>query len=141
MTSTDEPLGAHHYTDDEMHNEDVAHEHSDVNFRTVLASGTALLVVIAVSALLMYGLMRFLESQAAANDPQLSPLAESRRDAQGTAPADRRARESAQIPAGRTGQARRVRLDQPDPGDRARADRRGQEADDRARAAGARRRR
>jgi len=77
MTSTDEPLGAHHYTDDEMHNEDVAHEHSDVSFRTVLASGTALLAVVAVSALLMYGLMRFLESQAAARDPQLSPHAES----------------------------------------------------------------
>jgi hypothetical protein len=75
MTSTDEPLGAHHYTDDEMHNEDVAHEHSDANVRTVLAFGTAMLAMIAVSAVLMYGLMRFLEHQAAARDPQLSPYA------------------------------------------------------------------
>jgi len=75
MTSTDEPLGAHHYTDDEMHNEDVAHELSDASIRTVLAFGTAMLVMIAVSAALMYGLMRVLEHQAVARDPQVPPHA------------------------------------------------------------------
>ena len=39
MTPTDPDRGAHHYSDAEMHNEDVAHEHSDINIRTVLAFG------------------------------------------------------------------------------------------------------
>jgi hypothetical protein len=76
MTSTDEPLGAHHYTDDEMHNEDVAHELTDANVRTVLAFGAGILATVAVSALLMYGYMRFLEHQAVARDPHLSPYAQ-----------------------------------------------------------------
>ena len=76
MTSTDEPLGPHHYTDDEMHNEDVAHELTDANVRTVLAFGAGILATIAVSALLMYGYMRFLEHQAVSRDPLLSPHAE-----------------------------------------------------------------
>src|SRR5262245_28022553 len=69
MTSTDEPLGAHHYTDDEMHNEDVAHELTDANVRTVLAFGVGILATVAVSALLMYGYMRVLEHQAVSRDP------------------------------------------------------------------------
>lgn len=76
MTSTDEPLGAHPYTDDEMHNEDVAHELSDADVRTVLAFGVGVLALVAVSALLMYGFSRILERQAASRDPQLAPHAE-----------------------------------------------------------------
>jgi hypothetical protein len=75
MTPTDQPLGAHHYTDEEMHNEDIGHEHSDVNVRTLLSFATALLVVVAIAAALMYGLFVVLEKQAEARDPQVSPFA------------------------------------------------------------------
>ena len=75
MTPTDRPLGAHHYTDEEMHNEAVAHEHSDVNVRTLLSFAAALLVLVAISAALMYGLFVVLEKQAEGRDPQVSPFA------------------------------------------------------------------
>ena len=65
----------HHYTDDEMHNEDVAYEHSDVQIGTLLAFGGGLLAIVAVAALLMYGLFVAFEKQAAARDPLLSPVA------------------------------------------------------------------
>ena len=66
---------AHHYSAEELHNEDVAHEHTDVNIRTILAFGGGLVAVAVICALLMWGLFRVLERQAAANDPQVSPLA------------------------------------------------------------------
>lgn len=76
MTSINHPVGSgHHYTDEEMHNVDVAHEHSDANIRMLLAFGGAILAVVAVAAALMYGLFQFLSSQAAARDPELSPYA------------------------------------------------------------------
>jgi hypothetical protein len=75
MTSTDQPSGVHHYTDEEMHNEDIGYEHADVNIRTLLAFGAGLLMVVAVSAALMYGLFVLLEHQAEARDPQLAPHA------------------------------------------------------------------
>ena len=76
MTSINHPVGSgHHYTDEEMHNVDVAHEHSDVNIRTLLAFGAALVAVVAVAAGLMYGLFQFLAHQAAGRDPELSPYA------------------------------------------------------------------
>ncbi len=71
MTPTDAP---HHYSDEEMHNEDVAHEHSDTNIRTVLAFGGGLALVVAGAALLMWIMFRALESQAASRD-QVSPVA------------------------------------------------------------------
>ena len=58
-----------------MHNEAVAHEHGDVNFRTVLAFGIAILVVVAISSGLMYGLFVAFEKQAKARDPEVSPYA------------------------------------------------------------------
>ena len=63
----------HHY--DRLHNEDVAHEHSDVNVRAlaVFAAGIAAMVV--VSAVIVLGLFTVFERQAAANDLVLSPLA------------------------------------------------------------------
>ena len=74
MTATDQPLGSgHHYTDEEMHNEDVAHEHGDVNVRTVIAFGIVMLVVIGLSSALMYGLFVAFEKQAASRDPEVSP--------------------------------------------------------------------
>ena len=75
MTSTDQPRGGHQYSDEEMHNEAVAHEHSDVNVRTILAFAGALTLVVAVAAGLMYGLFIVFEAQAEKRDPQLSPLA------------------------------------------------------------------
>jgi hypothetical protein len=76
MTATDQPLGSeHHYTDEEMHNEAVAHEHGDVNFHTVLAFGVAILVVVAIASGLMYGLFVAFEKQAKARDPEVSPYA------------------------------------------------------------------
>ena len=74
MTSTDRPLGEHHYTDEEMHNEDVAYEHSDVAISTLVAYGVALLLLVAISAGLMYGLFVIFEKQAETRD-QPSPVA------------------------------------------------------------------
>jgi hypothetical protein len=72
MSSTNSPA----YSSDEMHNDDVAHEHSDINIRAVIASAVVIAVVCVVTAVLMYGLFWYvLESQAQARDPKLSPLA------------------------------------------------------------------
>jgi hypothetical protein len=62
-------------SDDELHNDDVAHEHSDVNIRAIVVSATVIAAVCLVTAGLMYGLMAVLEDQARKRDPQLSPLA------------------------------------------------------------------
>ena len=76
MTATNPPLGSgHHYTDEEMHNEDVAHEHGDANIRTIIGFGIAILVLVALSSALMYGMFVVFEKQAAARDPQVSPFA------------------------------------------------------------------
>jgi hypothetical protein len=77
MTPTDQPLGGeHHYTDEEMHNEDVAHEHGDVNVRSVIAFGIAILVTVGFAAALMYALFwGVFEKQAKARDPEVSPHA------------------------------------------------------------------
>jgi hypothetical protein len=65
-----EPL----YTD-AFHNEDVAHEHSDVAVRPLLMFAFGLFAVTGVVMLLMGGLFRVLENTAAGNDPVLSPHA------------------------------------------------------------------
>jgi hypothetical protein len=77
MTATDRGPNdsRHHYSDAEMHNPDVAHEEADINIRTVLMFAGGLAVIVVISALLMGLLFRVLSSQAAANDPQVSPLA------------------------------------------------------------------
>lgn len=67
--------GHHHYSDAEMHNEDVSHESSDINIRTIISFAVGLAVVVLVSAGLMYAMFQMLESRAEAQDPQLSPLA------------------------------------------------------------------
>lgn len=73
MKPTDHAHGSHH---NELDNEDVAHEHSDINVRAVIAATIVIAVVCLVTAALMYGLFWFvLERQAAARDPKLSPLA------------------------------------------------------------------
>ena len=65
-----EPL----YTD-ALHNEDVAHEHSDVAVKPLLMFALGIAVVTAVVMLLMGGMFKVLEGQAAKNDPVMSPHA------------------------------------------------------------------
>ncbi|HJR59764.1 MAG TPA: hypothetical protein VJ813_10210 [Vicinamibacterales bacterium] len=64
-----------HLYDDALHNEDVAHEHSDVNVRALIGFALGLATVVAVCALAMSGLFVLFERRAAANDPVVSPLA------------------------------------------------------------------
>jgi hypothetical protein len=64
-----------HGSHDEMHNDDVAHEHSDINVRAVIGSVVVIAVVCVVTAVLMYGLFWFFEREAKKRDPRLSRLA------------------------------------------------------------------
>ena len=75
MTPTSHHHDEHLYDDEFLHNEDVAHEHTDVAIRPLLLYLGVLIFTCVVSAVIVYGLMRFFESQAAKNEPQLSPLA------------------------------------------------------------------
>jgi hypothetical protein len=60
--------------DDPLHNEDIDHEHRDVNLKAVIASAIVLAAVAVVSQVAMWLLFVVFENQAAARDPQLSPL-------------------------------------------------------------------
>jgi hypothetical protein len=59
----------------DLHNEEVAHEHSDVNVRGLLIFCIGLAAVAAIVHVAMYGLFVVFERQAEANDPVMSPLA------------------------------------------------------------------
>lgn len=59
-----------------MHNEDVAHEHSDVNVRALLMFCLGLMVVVGIVMTAMWALFGVFEARAAANDPIVTPLAE-----------------------------------------------------------------
>src|SRR5687768_17054625 len=61
--------------EDPLHNDGVEHEHRDIDVRAVVGSAIILSVVVLVSQVLIYLLFGWFERQAAANDPQLSPLA------------------------------------------------------------------
>ena len=63
------------YDDATLHNEDVAHEHTDVNVRTLLMCAFGLLLITGVVMVAMWGLFQVFDGQAAANDPVRSPLA------------------------------------------------------------------
>jgi hypothetical protein len=65
----------HLYDDEFVHNEDVAHEHTDVNVRQLLLYTAGLVITCLVCAVIVWGLFIVFKRQAAANDPQLSPLA------------------------------------------------------------------
>ena len=65
----------HLYADDELHNEDVAHEHTDVNVRQLLMYTAGLAMTCVVSAVIVWVLFGVFARQAAARDPVLSPLA------------------------------------------------------------------
>ena len=60
--------------DDPLHNEDIDHEHRDVNIKAVISSAIILAVVSLGAQLAMWVLFGLFENQAAARDPQLSPL-------------------------------------------------------------------
>jgi hypothetical protein len=64
-----------HASHDGLHNEDVAHEHSDVNIRALLMFCVGLIAVVAVVQVAMWGLFVVFERQAVQNDPVLSPHA------------------------------------------------------------------
>jgi hypothetical protein len=66
---------AGHGAHDHLHNDDTAHEESDINIAAVLSATAVIAVVCIVTAVLMLGLFRFLRMQADARDPRLSPLA------------------------------------------------------------------
>jgi hypothetical protein len=75
MTPTDHSHDDHLYADDELHNEDVAHEHTDVNVRQLLMYTAGLVMTCVASAVIVWVLFGIFARQAAANDPVLSPLA------------------------------------------------------------------
>ena len=66
----------HGHSPEEFHNDDVAHEHSDINISAIVWSIVVMFGVVVVTAVLMYLLFfKVLEPMAAARDPKLSPLA------------------------------------------------------------------
>jgi hypothetical protein len=67
--------GGHHYLPVEMENDDVAHELGDVNISALAWSMVVMFGVILGTAGLMALLFGFLEREAKARDPKLSPLA------------------------------------------------------------------
>ena len=70
------PVIVHHHTPEELHNDDVAHEDSDVSIQGLVMSAVAIAVVMVGTAVLMYALFWWiLEPQAEASAPRLSPLA------------------------------------------------------------------
>ena len=64
-----------HADHDGLYNEDVAHEHSDVNVRGLLMFCVGLLGLTGLIFAAMYGLFIVFERQAVQNDPVLSPHA------------------------------------------------------------------
>ncbi|HVL68646.1 MAG TPA: hypothetical protein VM364_15395 [Vicinamibacterales bacterium] len=64
-----------HAAHDGLYNEDVAHEHSDVNVRALLLFCAGLAALVAVVFVAMWGLFVVFERQAAGNDPVLTPHA------------------------------------------------------------------
>jgi hypothetical protein len=75
MTSTDPHSHGHDHGEDGLHNPDVAHEHSDIDFGTVLKFGGGLFMTVVVCALIVGSVFRLFERQASARDPQVSPVA------------------------------------------------------------------
>ena len=63
----------HHYDPAELHNEDVAHEHSDINISKLLAFALGLAGITAGVAALMWGLFWYLERDAKARDTAAAP--------------------------------------------------------------------
>jgi hypothetical protein len=68
-------LAGHHHSQEEMHNIDVAHEHTDINIRAIIGAAVGLAAITAAVFVLMGGLFRLLDRQARESDPPVSPLA------------------------------------------------------------------
>ena len=68
------PTSAHAHGD-ELNNPGVAHETSDVNVSAILWFAAIVTVTTIVCAVIVWGVFNLLESQAAARDPKMSPLA------------------------------------------------------------------
>jgi hypothetical protein len=75
MTSTDPQSHGQDHAEDGLHNPDVAHESSDVDVATVLKFGGGLFMTVVVCAVIVWGVFRVLEHEAAARDPRVSPVA------------------------------------------------------------------
>jgi hypothetical protein len=75
MTSTDPHSHGHDRGEDGLHNPDAAHEDSDIDVGTVLKAGAGLFMTVVVCAVIVWGVFRLLEREAAARDPQISPVA------------------------------------------------------------------
>jgi hypothetical protein len=63
-----------HAPGDPLHNEDILHEHADVNIRAVIVSAVIMCVVVIISQVGMWVLFGVLEDEARGNDPIVSPL-------------------------------------------------------------------
>ncbi len=64
-----------HTEQDDLHNPDVAHEHSDINVRAIVMFLVVLSAGTAIAAGAMWGVFNVLEGRARKNDPQVSPIA------------------------------------------------------------------
>ena len=75
MTSTDPHPHGHDRGEDGLHNPDVGHEGSDIDFGTVLKFAGGLFMTVVVCAVIVWGVFRLFEREASARDPQISPVA------------------------------------------------------------------
>jgi hypothetical protein len=75
MTSTDPHPHGHDHGEDGLHNPDVGHEGSDIDFGTVLKFAGGLFMTVVVCAVIVGGVFRLFEREASARDPQISPVA------------------------------------------------------------------
>ena len=70
------PTSGHvHHPPEELHNEGVDHDKSDVNVRAIFSFAGIVAVVTAVCAVIVWGLFGVWTREAAGRDPKLSPLA------------------------------------------------------------------
>jgi hypothetical protein len=75
MTSTDPNSHGHDHVEDGLHNPDVAHEDSDIDVGTVLKFGAGLFLTVVFCAIVVWGVFGVFKRQAAARDPEISPVA------------------------------------------------------------------
>ena len=73
MTPTDHRHDEHLYHGHELHNAEVAHEHSDVNVRALLWSMVIMFGVAIVCGGIVYGMFGLFLRQAEANEPVATP--------------------------------------------------------------------
>jgi hypothetical protein len=62
------------HAQDNLHNPEVHHEHSDINVRAILGFVIVLAVTAAVVQVAMYGLFKVFDRMEVASDPTVSPL-------------------------------------------------------------------